>query len=193
VTGFTPVSLPDLTTGNTEAATRARAAGYAEGLRIAAEQHRAAEAVRDSVLADAIAGERARTQRAVNALQTACGALNGEVIPALEAADQTLIDAALDLAEAVLGAEVSGGRVPAAAVLRRALDAAGREQVADVRMNPVDIAALDGTTIPDGITVTPDLSLGPGDATASLRHGWFDARIRESLNRARTVLKGTDR
>jgi flagellar assembly protein FliH len=193
VTGFTPVSLPDLTSGSTEAATRARAAGYAEGLRLAAEQHRAAEAVRDALLADAIAGERARTQQALNALQTACGALNQQVIPALEAADQTLIDAALDLAEAVLGAEVSGGRVPAAAVLRRALDAAGREQVADVHMNPVDIAALDGTTIPDGITVTPDSNLGPGDATATLRHGWFDARIRDSLTRARIVLTGGDR
>lgn len=193
MTGFTPVVLPDLTTGSSESASRGRAAGYAEGLRLAAEQHRAAEAVRDARLAEAIAGERARTQQALNALQTACGALNGQVIPALEAADQTLIDAALDLAEAVLGAEVSGGRIPAAAVLRRALDAAGREQVADVRMNPVDIAALDGTSIPDGITVTPDLSLGPGDATASLRHGWFDARIRESLNRARIVLTGAER
>jgi flagellar assembly protein FliH len=193
MTGFTPVVLPNLTTGSTEAAARGHAAGYAEGLRHAAEQHRAAEAVRDAHLTDVIAGERARTQQAVNALQQAASALNREVIPALEDVDQTLIEAALDLAEAVLGAEVAGGRVPAAAVLRRALDAAGREQVADVRMNPVDIAALDGTTIPDGITVTPDLSLGPGDATASLRHGWFDARIRESLDRARTVLTGGDR
>lgn len=193
MTGFTPVALPDLTGGSSKEASRGRAAGYAEGLRLAAEQHRAAEAARDARLAEVIAGERNRTQRAVDALQTACGALNGQVIPALEAADQTLIDAALDLAEAVLGAEVAGGRVPAAAVLRRALDAAGREQVADVRMNPVDIAALDGTSIPDGITVTPDSTLGPGDATASLRHGWFDARIRESLDRARTVLTGGER
>ncbi len=193
MTGFTPVVLPDLAGGSSEAASRGHAAGYAEGLRHAAEQHRAAEADREARLADAIAGERARTQQAVHALQRAAATLNQQVIPALEDADQTLIDTALDLAEAVLGAEVAGGRVPAAAVLRRALDAAGREQVANVRMNPVDIAALDGTTIPDGITVTPDVTLGPGDATASLRHGWFDARIRESLDRARTVLTGGDR
>ena len=191
--GFSPVVLPDLSDRGDGAESRGFAAGYAEGLRHAADQHRRAETEREARLAAAIAAEQQRTQQAVNALTRAAAALNNHVVPAVEDAEQTLIDTALDLAEAVLGSEVSGGRVSAAQTLRRALDAAGREQVADVRLNPVDLAALDGTSLPDDVTVTADPALAPGDATATLRHGWFDARICEALDRARTVLNGGER
>ncbi|WIB65577.1 FliH/SctL family protein [Curtobacterium sp. MCBD17_040] len=187
---FVPVTLPDLSARPDGSKQRGFAAGYAEGLRHAAEQQREAEAVREARLNAAIAGERQRTQQAVDALARAAQQLNTHVIPALEQADQTLIETALDLAEAVLVAEVNGGHVTAAQTLRRAVDAAGREQVTEVLLSPADVAALAEAEIPAGVTVAADPSLAPGEAIARLRHGWFDARITASLDRARTVLLG---
>lgn len=109
----------------------------------------------------------------------------------LASAAQTLQRAALELAEAVLGVELSDGATGAVAALARV--AAAEVEPVVVRLNPDDLRAL-GTDpqLPDGARLVADASLGRGDAVAELPDGWLDARIGTALDRARAALESGD-
>lgn len=191
--GFAPVLYPEVgdarQTGATAAQARGYAAGYAEGLRRAAAEHRAAEQAREAEHRQALADAAAATRQAVASLGAAVAAVNDLVLPVVADADRVLVDAALDLAEAVLGREVADGRVTAADALRRATASATADELVSVRLHPEDAAAVERDRTAS-VTVVADDSIERGDAIAVLRHGWLDARIASALARARAVLTG---
>jgi flagellar assembly protein FliH len=170
----------------------ARARGYAEGwsagLRDAAvrlEQHRAdldAEASRQA--------ERwhERQVLAVAALESAGRALHARQAPTMDDVADTVLDVALRIAEALLGRELAATQDAGEAALRRALDSVGAVRPLDVRLNPGDLAALDGVLVPDGVRLVADPSLASGDAVAMHAGGSVDARLAAGLARAREVL-----
>ncbi|WP_254631389.1 FliH/SctL family protein, partial [Cellulomonas sp. GbtcB1] len=123
--------------------------------------------------------------------------------PVLASAEHALHAAALDLAAAVLGAELSDAPTSAAAALARvrALDPA--REVHTVRLHPRDLAvvraALAGEApaggdvlagLPDltGVELVADPALAPGDAVGEFPDGHLDARLGAALDRARAAL-----
>lgn len=165
------------------------AAGYAAGLKKAHAELAVRRAELEAEAQAAAADGRARLDAAVAVLQQAARALDARLAPAVAEATASLADAAVDIAQAVIGRELSAGADSAENALRRALDHPDTAAVVAVRMNPADLQALpDGIRAAAGVTLQPDASLDPGDAVAQLPDGYLDARIGAALDRARAAL-----
>ena len=174
------------------------AAGFAAGSRAAAE---ATHGLRDHLLAQAAAAEAAREEThraAVRALELAAQAALDRVVPVLDEARDLLHVRALELARAVLGAELRDDEHGARAALARAAQLPHDVRVQTVRMHPRDLAALaevgvarDGAVAAGdlaGVALVADPSLAPGDAVSTFEGGFFDARIDAAFDRAQTAL-----
>ena len=203
---FTGIDLPR-GAADTEALAKvresARAAGWAQGLRQAAEraaaeldaQRRGAQeaARRDD------AERRAARERAETALPAAAGALRAERNPSTGALADTVLELALDLAGAVLDREVGLMASPVAEAVRRALRPLDEELPVTVRVHPSDLSALTGDGLKGGpvsadaerVTYLPDTSLSPGDAIARQGDTEVDAGLRASVSRALEALVGS--
>lgn len=170
--------------------TQGHAAGYAAGLRQAAREALAA--------ADAFEIEkedfRARAEKQLadqSALLAAIGSrAAGAVLPVLDEAERSVAAAALHLAEAILGTELSSAQTAARAALSRAFPSGESAAPLHVRLHPSDVALLTGTAPANGITLVEDPALQRGDAVAAYPDGVIDARISTALDRAREALEG---
>lgn len=194
---FTPLVYPRIGAGAADgapglAAERARgySDGYAEGLRRAAATLDATDADRSKRASDAAVRDEARVAQAVAALGAAVAALNRRFAPVVEDCDAVLVAASLELAEAVVGREVTGGRAAAQDALNRALSAIPNEQTARVRLNPADAAQLESHALPAHVTIVADPAIASGDVIVGLEEGWLDARIASALERAREIVTG---
>jgi flagellar assembly protein FliH len=188
------LELPDLEVRGTDVALRTTsgesfaagfAAGYADGLRRASlhaareaaahrEEQGRAEVQRDAAVA-----------RALQAVAAAGDRLAMDVDSVVAALTDRLSGGAVDLAEAVLGAELGDPGRRAAAAVRRVVGAAGSTGATiTLRMNPADVAALAGAAEPDGVRLVPDPGVLPGDATGETPEQWIDARVGAALARA---------
>ncbi len=155
---FAPMAIPALRNADLErheASARARgyAAGYAEGLRAASvlQAARAAEAEAEHAAEAAIDGE--RLTRAIAALRMAALDLQEHAIPAVAEVEETLAAAAVELAGAIVGYELSDTAGSARAALTRVLAADIDGAVSVVRMNPGDLSLLtDGATGAVGVS-----------------------------------------
>ncbi|MEA5457147.1 FliH/SctL family protein [Sinomonas sp. JGH33] len=195
-----PVVFPALRApGESEGFTRGHAAGYAAGLRRAEAEARARRAEHDAELATILAAGRERVERAVTVLDTAADALAQRVAPVLSEAEAQLAAAAVALAEAVLGRELSDAPRAARAALERALSAPDAASVLRVRLHPDDLALLEGLRegapdagtspgAPPAVVLVADPTLARGDAVAVYPDGELDARIGTALARAAEAL-----
>jgi len=167
------------------------AAGWAQGRR---EAHDAAEAAaeRDAVNAEEVlAAQEVLVQRAVSAVAKAATALEHRVVPVVHELENSLADAALAIAEAVIGHELRTATEPGREALTRALALAPVARPVTVRLNPADLLTI--TTkelVVDGRTVTlvGDTTLKPGDAVALCDATTVDARLGPAIERVREVL-----
>jgi flagellar assembly protein FliH len=177
--------------GEAEGHVRGHAAGYAAGLRRAAADVAAREERRAAEHAAAVRTEQARTDRALAVLDAAARALATRTTPVLAEVDAQLVAAALVLAEAVVGSELSDAPRAARAALTRALSGPDASDVVEVRLHPRDLALVadvtDGAGAPT-VTLVADPSLVPGDAVAVYPDGELDARVGTALERARSVV-----
>lgn len=211
VVAFKPASLTHATTPERAAdVERSRAAGYAAGwaagARAAAQdaerrQARLAEEQRRQA-----AEHDAAVRQAIGLLETVAQAVREREAPELEACRAALHAAALDLAEAILGVELSDGPHAARAALTRALALPVEEGPFAVRMHPEDVRQLsalleDGGSagagsaplrLPAGVELRPDPTVARGDAISERADGYLDARIGAALERARAALVGED-
>ncbi len=154
--------------------------------RAEAELARAAEA--------AEAAERAAVL--AHALRAAAVELREATVPVLAEAEDVLVAAAFELAEAVVGTALSDRLAAARAAVARVFAEAPAGELTVVRLNPEDLSLLGATGTDDdqgvstlhGVTVIADPSLAPGDATGGLPTGWLDARIGSALDRAKGAL-----
>ena len=192
---FIPARFEALTaTGTGEARKAAHdqgyAAGYAQGIRAAEAVTRAQreELVRRASAAEA---DRAAEQaRSLQALRAAANALAARAAPVLAAANDTLVEAALLLAERIIGRTLEDHELGARAALGRATATDEAHTVRRVRMNPQDLALLGENSIEGtGIALVPDAQLQRGDALAEFEEGFLDARIATALQRASAALR----
>lgn len=194
-TPFTAMAFPRISAPSAEwereyesARVRGYAAGHAAGMRIAAE----AEAIVREELHRDREQERLRTEariaRASAALDAAVASLADRERDLALTAQRELERLAIELAETILAREL---RDDTRAALRRALAHVDPAEVIELRLHPADADAL-REAAPDGVAVTPDAALSPGDAIAVLAEGRIDARVAAALERARSALRGDD-
>lgn len=181
---------------------RGHAAGYAAGLRAAQAETAALHARLEAEHATRLAALQAETVRRVQVLDAATNAMLSQVVPVLADAEESLVDAALDLAEAVVGHVVRSGRqddatgegdglearptTGAEATVRRALASVDATVAVAVRLSPADAARVADLALP--VPVVPDVALLDGDAVVDLPDGLLDLRIGAALDRARAAL-----
>jgi flagellar assembly protein FliH len=194
---FSAVSLPNLGSPDadrieTQSRTRGHAAGYAAGLRAAEKELLEQQGARDAEHAEAMRAGRAAIERALAVLAAAARAADARLVPVLQESEHALAAAAIDLAEAVLGHELSDGDRSARAALGRALGTVSSTELSSIRMNPADLALIDAELrARAGVELIADASLQRGDAIASMPDGYLDARIGTALSRARAALIGS--
>ena len=195
---FSPLTLPVLAETDHERAvgsaarSRGYAAGYADGRRAAAaEQERWLAAAEHARAAVAAQGE-ARLADAVSTLPDAAVALREATRPVLADAQGALVEAAFDLAEAVVGAALTDELAAARAAVSRVVDADVEGAVAVIRLHPADADLVNDLVEPvhaaRGMRVVADPSVARGDAIGEVPGGWLDARIGAALDRAKAVL-----
>lgn len=167
------------------------AAGHAAGARRAA-QEAAQEAERQrAVLAAEREARAAEHQRSAAALALAAEAMRAAHAPVLASALDAVRSGALELAQAVLGHELSDASAAARAALTRVLGAPGLPDELVVRLHPRDLDALAAdelATLPPGVRLVADAALAPGDAVAQHADGELDARVGAALDRVRAAL-----
>lgn len=173
------------------------AAGFAAGSRAAAE---ATQGLHEQLRRQAAAAEAAREdahRAAVLALARATQAATARVVPVLDEARDLLYSRALELAAAVVGAELSTAETSATTALARACRVPHDVRVQTVRLHPSDLAALTaaggalgGAALGEvtGVELVADSTLAPGDAVSTFEGGFFDARIETAFDRARAAL-----
>lgn len=195
---FRAVSLPTLSHHDadrieTQSRTRGHAAGYAAGLRAAEKERLEQRAACEAEHAEALRAARAFVESALTALAAAVRSADARMLPVLQESEDALASAAIDLAEAVLGRELSDGDRSARAALGRALGAVPPADLTSIRMNPADLAMIDPELRAHaGVPLLPDATLQPGDALAVLPDGYVDARIGTALSRAKAALLGSE-
>jgi len=172
-----------------QARVRGHAAGYADGAALArAEAAEAAEAARQAAAA-AEQQARVRVNELISSLNTAVDALHARTVPVLEALEHQLADAAVQIAEALLGRELETSEDSARSALHRALNPATPAPVHTIRMNPADLAAVpDECRSQIRAVLVADPSLGRADAVAEYPDGYLDARLSTALARLKAAL-----
>lgn len=195
---FRALTLPTLRNTGAEqieaqARTRGHAAGYAAGLRDAQKQLLEQRAALDAEHAEMIREGCAAIERSLELLAAAVRATDAQILPILTDAEEVLAVSAMDLAEAVVGHELSTGDLSARSALARALWAVPPTGLTSIHLNPDDLAALDAESRDRAaVTLVADATLERGDAIAILPDGIIDAHIGTALSRARAALLGDD-
>jgi flagellar assembly protein FliH len=96
---------------------------------------------------------------------------------------------AVQLAEVLVGQELSVAEAAARLAVERVLTVAGPESVRAVRLNPGDLAALDEDVRRRfRVTLVADPTIASGDAVADLDDGFLDARVSTAMARVREAL-----
>ena len=164
--------------------------GYAEGFDTGFEKGLAAG--RSAAATEAADGRR-RLATAVDALKQAATTVAAAQALQLRSVEEQLVDAALVLAEAVLGRELATSTSPGRDALARglALTPAGSAVVA--RLHPDDALTIDGALDVDlgrDVTVVADPSVGKGGCIIEAGDARIDAQLSSALARAGAVLRG---
>jgi len=182
----------------TRAREAARTAGYADGWAQGQQAAKlAAQARADQVAAAERAAAQGRAevaQRALSALGKAAADLDARRAPALAEISRTVLAAAVEVAEAIVGYELANAENSGLAAVRRAIAMVPEAGPVTVRLHPAD---RDGLIGPDGstytfegrdITVKADPTLHSGDAVAEYGVTTIDATLTAAVSRVREVL-----
>ena len=171
---------------------RGHAAGYTEGLRAASAAVDARVAGLEAEHAELMRAAGQQRDRTLDVLSAAVRALETRTVPVLHDVEDTLLAAAIDLAEAIIGHALADEATAVRSALGRTnADGAAGSPGHTVRLNPHDLAALDAATVAGaGVALVADASLSRGDAVSEFPDGYLDARIGSALQRARAALAG---
>jgi len=168
---------------------RGHAAGYAAGLRLAERELEGRRAELEALHVERLVRLEALSAARVAALSAAARALDARVAPVAAEAEGTLVELAVELAEAVLGRTLrTDPETGAEAAVRRALGVVDPALVLSVRLHPDDVAVLAGATGDSWPLLVADPSLARGDAEADLPVGHVDARLTTAAARMRAAL-----
>lgn len=175
----------------------ARSAGFAAGFAAGAREAAAVAEIEVARVAAERAAQDATTGallgRALDVLALAAAAASARTAPVLVEAEELLHAGAFELAQAVLGVELSDREQSARSALARVLSRPRVPEAVTVHLSPRDLDTLQSMGIdevPDGVVLVADPTLAPGDALAVHPDGFLDARIGAALDRARAALAG---
>ncbi|KQS08009.1 hypothetical protein ASG04_12730 [Curtobacterium sp. Leaf183] len=212
-TTFAPLAFPVVADTGMQhrvasAEVRGHAAGYAAGLRAAHAETEALRAELDAVHTRRTAQLESESARRLAVLGAMTDALVARTVPVLESAEQSVVEAAMELAEAAVGYAIRASRPVSAdgpgpdgtaddgredrvgsgaeATVRRALALVDHAVAIAVRLSPADAAAVAHLALP--VAVRADPALSDGDAVVDLPDGVLDARIATALARAKVAL-----
>ncbi|WP_298862409.1 FliH/SctL family protein [uncultured Microbacterium sp.] len=192
---FSPASFPRFYDADAEALRerereRGYADGHAEGFRAGVARALAEAERAELVRAEADAALRRDVASAVTALQVAADRLTARAREVTAASEREVSARAVELAELIVAVELSEPGIAAVAAVRRALAAHDADDVRSIRLSPDDVLTLDAQGgLPEGIPVTADAGLVPGDAIVVVDEGFVDARIGAALDRARHAVE----
>ncbi|MGX6607780.1 FliH/SctL family protein [Micromonosporaceae bacterium Da 78-11] len=178
----------------------ARTAGYAEGW---AQGQREAAVEAQAAAARARIAEQAHDQRraaalaqAINALGRAVTELENQLMPTFTELQEVLLAHAFELAEAIIGRTLDDPQGRGADALRRAMATAPEAGHLLVNLHPDDFHNLVGASGEadfeyEGrrVSLRPDATLRPGDATAETGTTTVDATVTAAVARAREALR----
>lgn len=189
------LSGPSLTQERDRARARGHAAGYAEGIRLAAAhaERDAAERAEREQAADAAV--RARVAAAVAALERAAARFDARAAELTAPVVAELHAMAIELAEAIVERELSDpvrAALTTAARVENAVPDGDGAAAPVVRLSAADadvVASALTETLPRSVEVEVDPGLAPGDATIRLADGAIDLRIAAAFARARRALE----
>jgi flagellar assembly protein FliH len=192
---FEPLAVPVLTETEHEraamASARARgyAAGFAEGRRAGAREQARWRAEAEDARAAESAEAADRLAVLAATLRGAAIELREATVPVLDEAESALVDAAFELATAVVGVALEDRLGAARAAVQRVVSAIDAGAVPAVRLHPDDVADLRRAGLEvEELRLIADPALARGDAIGELPTGWLDARIHEALARAKQAL-----
>lgn len=161
---------------------RADAAAELERLRIElATQHRTLEAERTMAV-----------KRAVAALHQAAAQCEQARAVDVDRLLELALDAAAELAEALVGHDLAARANPTLDAVRRALATLPADGPVTVRLHPDDVAVIDGAAIegPRSLQLIPDPNVRPGGCLAQSGATLVEVDVRAALARVREVLAG---
>ncbi len=203
-TAFTPLVVPrvgetptDVRDEAARARTRGYAEGFAEGRRIALDEARAQRAAEAERLQQERDARAVRYESALTALDDARSAVADRVRTTSALSADRIEELAVELATAILGAELSDPARSAAHALRRALAEMPVDRWTRVAVHPRDGEVLradaDAVAALHGVEMIDDASVSPGGAIVQIADGAVDVRVAEALRRASAALSGGDR
>lgn len=203
-TAFTPLVVPrvgetptDVRDEAARARTRGYAEGFAEGRRIALDEARAQRAAEAERLQQDRDAQAVRYESALTALDDARSAVADRVRTTSALSADRIEELAVELAAAILGAELSDPARSAAHALRRALAQMPVDRWTRVAVHPRDGEILradaDAVAALHGVEMIDDASVSPGGAIVQIADGAVDVRVAEALRRASAALSGEDR
>ena len=191
--------------GGDGAAQRSRSAGYAagwaQGVAAAAVNERAALAAHEASAEAQRDALRRAFDRALAALDDAAAQMRGRIVPTVDATADVLVAAAADLAEMLVGHELTDSQTRGRRALERALAAAPEHSDVVVSLHPLDLQLLEHAGVTGAsassrgrtVQLTGDGALHPGDAVAHFPGGQVDARVSTAMARLRSSLRSAER
>lgn len=199
---FVPAKITPVSAHPNPVDAQAKAAGYAQGFNQGAAQA-AAEAedrARQHIAEHEalMAQVRSAADQGIAALASAASAVSAVEVATVEQARAELHAAAVELAEAILGRELSTATDSARVALERVAASPVAGKVIEVRLHPDEHAAAttlveQGTApLPAQATLVADPTLTPGQVIATYPNGHLDASIATALDRARAAVNGGD-
>jgi flagellar assembly protein FliH len=191
---------PEVAAAEDEDFSAAEQAGYEQGYAHGYEEGKAVgyadgyQAGNDRAAADALAAATERERRlseAINALSVAARECSTRQAAAIDDIESTVVEAIFDLAESLLGREMSRTRTPGRDALRRALALTDAHGPAVARLNPDDLETIgDYADLAPGraITLVADASIEPGGCVLEAGSTRVDAQLGPALRRAKQAL-----
>lgn len=170
--------------GYAEGHAEGKAVGYAEGYQ------RGNEEAADRAL-QFMQEREARLRDALSALAEAAAACNARQKAAIDDIEDSIVSAIFDLAETVVGRELSHTRTPGRDALARALSLAKTHGPATARLHPDDLATVgDLADLVPGRTIelVADPEIEPGGCVLEAGAQRVDAQIGTAIARAKKAL-----
>lgn len=188
VGGGTGVTVSAIERERAAARASGYAAGWASGAQAAHATARARLQEQTAAVEQAREAELGRLRAARVALEDAAAQVAAASVPAVELVTDAVLEAALQLAAAVLGHEPLASSTPGRDALVRALRGAPGTDAPTVRLHPADAATLAEGEVPIGVVVVADPTLARGDSVLRHSAGSVEVLLQAALLRARAEL-----
>lgn len=172
--------------GYVEGYNEGKAVGHADGYQ-AGNERAAAAALQAATERDT------RLREALAALTTAAEQCNARQAASIADMERTIVDAVFDLAQTLLGRELSATRTPGRDALARALSMVRDHGNVTARLHPDDIETIgDLAELAPGrvITIVPDPNVEPAGCVLEAGAMRVDAQLGPALERAKRALLG---